>query len=147
MVHYQMDNKEEVKYIASAMRRLHTLADKFAQALIVFEEQQATLEIQYDQSREIAEAIDRIEHVLIVLLDTLVDQKLLPKSETGQLREELLESRRTSLQRQIVKLQSEINELEEQSVEYGAFAPLELTNQLIRIKERRQEKQKELDDS
>ena len=140
------DREAELKYIYGALQRLHTLADKFSQALIVLEQYQQIDDIVRELTEELPKQLDRIEQAILIILDQAGGRRANRRTErvTAELRAEIINSRVASLKRQIKRQQDNLNQLEEQSADYGADVPLHVTNHIIRIQRKIEELREEL---
>lgn len=142
------DKPDDIQYIYRQLRRLGTINDKIVQLIILYEESQATIHTLREAIQELSSDIDNIYDVALVILDRLehmapTDAKA--KRLTAELRREMLDRRRRSVQRQLVIQTENRNRLEEQAAECGNRPPLELTNQIIRTNEAIEKLQTELE--
>ena len=131
----KLDNREEVRYIASSLRKLDKLGDLLekwlpSQAVAddIFRE---TLTEYQDTLTEVYSQLDRIERAIIELSNPETDNSQV----TGKLRKEMYLARIESLKRQLKKLYNGKNILDEQVAEYGGRPPVELLTQTIEINE------------
>jgi len=140
------EQSEQLQYIYGALRRLHTLADKFAQALIVLESYQALDDVIRELTEELPHQLDRIEQAILIILDQAGGRQAGHRTQkiTAELRAEIVAGRVASLKRQIERQQLNLNQLEEQAADYGADVPLHVTNHIIRIRRKIEELQEEM---
>jgi hypothetical protein len=132
---------EEIRYIANAHRRLHTLADKFSQALIVFEESQQRDSIARETTEELSASLDRIERLLLIILN----KRGRPDKSTKELEYELIAEHIKSLRTRIFQERLNLDRLLERAAEYGRETPLHIVNQVEKTRTALDELQAELD--
>lgn len=138
-----MDEKTqtELQYIYSGLRRVNQLADRFTQALIVFEELQQRESIHRETILELSATLDRIERLLLILLNKKNGRQ---KKTTEELEIELLNEHIKSLRTRIFQERLNLDRLLERSSEYGREVPLHITNQIEATKATINELQTEL---
>lgn len=121
-------NKDDVRYIAQALRRLDTLGDKLSQAIILLEEYASVQEILSEINTAWPQQLDEIRSILIQLLQNQTERGI----DTGQLIGTLERDQRNSWKRQLVEWYKTKNMLEEQAAEQGPNVDITLTKQIIK---------------
>lgn len=121
------DNREEVKYIASSLRKLSELGELFEKGLSSLV---VTDDVLMAVLTETSERLDRLEYALLELSKP-DDQNPL----TSELRTEIYKARVESLKRQLLKQNKNKNALEEESANYAGYPPIELRNRINEIVE------------
>ena len=132
-VSFISQREKELSEIAAALRQLNKLNKTFEKALIAFEQSQVSIAVFKEVTEEFPQSLDRIERLLLVLVDLLKDQ-IKNKKATNELRSGLIKSRRHSLMRQISQVQANINEREELKADYGIDVPVHLINEIKKLK-------------
>lgn len=138
-------SKSEARQLLEELHRLYSLvsvlswiAKRFDKAVDVIEKQHAIDDVLREFGEYLADSIDRIDRIMLLILERLPADNISPraKQETSELLQETIESRKRSLKRQLLDHQGSLNALEEKSAKYGINVPLEVTNGIIFEKEK-----------
>jgi len=147
------DQREEIRQIYQSLRDLQArvdvlawIASRFDKAVDLIEDFARVDDVIRELNEYLAEEFEQINEALLALLDYLECQPGHTDISTGPLKTDMVEKRLASLRRQLLKHQSNLNYLEEESAEYGPSVPLGITNNIIREKEIIEELQQKIEE-
>lgn len=131
---------DEPKQILQQLRNLNAIVDvlswiasRFDKAIDRLEAQQSIDDVLRELSEYLTSNIDRIDRMLLLILDRQPDRPNLPeriRRETAELKQETIDNRITSLRAQLARHHDNLNYLEEQAANYGPNVTVEIKNQI-----------------
>lgn len=138
-----MPDSDEVRFIASALRRLDYIASVIEQHHRQF---MPIDDVIRDIGPELLTRLDKIERSLALLLARANDKSgdTVLESLTGELRSEMVGNHIASLRRQLVTQYQNLNQLKEEAAVYGTSPPLHIRNAIHNIRSEIQKLEEEL---
>ena len=137
-------SETDLQYVAKALRRLDSLGDKMAEAIVLLNEYASIRELLEDITVEFPRQIDDLRDGVIHILKVLEEQPSKSSLDTGQLIEHLERDDRDSKKRQLLRLHQTLNMLDEEAARRGPDLDITLTTQIIKTKEGIQKLEREI---